>query len=709
LDELNTVSNTDNEIDKKPMLSGICEIAEFIAVNNTISDVFVKTIEEISITIPSDCILLAELRPESEKYLLLPGDDSKKSIIRKKMDLPSLITNILVHDVNQLNGTMHSGFFDSIFGNTDIAQGVSVVIPGFQHPLGILIVCTSKSYDYNREEIGFLKTTAMILSNLLNCNRSQSKVETELGHIEAAKGQLENIIDTLPDVICLIDKYGNIVRINNAIEQWGVSRVVDVKGKSVHKLLHPNCNNDNCDFMQKWQNAWKNPAWEHSDWVVHDKVLDKKLNISLRRLCNQNKNIAALEQGSIVAVFHDETHLQFQDNARPKLPKKVIDLNHSNQLSNGVVNRLDTREFASPAGLIKNLDIAQQQSVLLDNNIVGIYITFEGTIIYCNRQFAAILCYRSTDDLYYKKLSEFFVGVKDRDNKMEPESSDNVTNGHQDIQARRADGENIWLSKTEIEIWSDGRLLNLGYVVDITQQKAMEDTILKSRKELHALSRQLLNAQEDERKKLASELHDGIGQHLSAAKMEVEISLKLASSSSVAETSQRLKMAISRIKETIEEVRNLSMDLRPSTLDDLGLLITVAWFSRQYQSAYPHLEVNLDKGGVEEKDIPEGRKVVIYRIIQEALNNIAKHAQATHIDLLIEKIDNNHLRLFIRDNGIGFDVDKVSTVTEDRMKFGLKSMRERVESSGGSFSINSERTSTNNNKGTAIEAIWAIH
>jgi len=703
------VTNTNNDTGKKPKLSGICEIAEFIASNNTISDVFVKTIEEISVGVQSDYILVAELKPDGEKYLLVAKDDSKRSIMQKKMELPSLITNILVNDVTHIDGNAYRSFFSAIFSRTDIAQGISVVIPGFQHPQGVVIVCNSDPYEFNCDEISFLKTTAMILSNLLNSNRVQRKMDTELRHVEAAKGELENIIDTLPDVICLIDKQGYVARINNAIEKWGISRVSDVKGKSVHELLHPKCTDAHCEFKRKWQNAWENSGRDYRDWFLDDKILDKKLNISLRWLFNPNNNKNAQMQKFIVAVFHDETHLQFQGATRPRVPKKIIDLNPGEQQTNGAVIRLDTREFASPSGLIKNLDIAQQQSVLLDNNIVGIYITYENTIIYCNKQFASILHGRSVDDFYFKKLSEFLIGDKEHGDNGAANSRSDINSAQQEIQATRVDGERIWLSKTEIEIWSEGRLLNLGYIVDITQQKAMEDIIHKSRNELHALSRQLLNAQEDERKKLASELHDGIGQHLSAAKMEVEISLKLVSSSSIEETAQRLKMAISRIKETIEEVRNLSMDLRPSTLDDLGLLITVAWFCRQYQSAYPHLEVELDKDSVQEKDIPDGRKVVIYRVIQEALNNIAKHAQATLIDVIIDKPDDNRLRLFVRDNGLGFDVDSVSTVTEDRMKFGLKSMRERVESTGGSFSLTSDCTSSNKHKGTVIEAIWAIH
>ncbi len=691
------------------MLSSICEMAEFFVENNAVSDVLVKAIEKIHAAITSDCILAAELKPKGEKYLLLPGNGAGKAVIQKKLELPSLITNILVNDVTRIDSATHRSFFRAIFGDTPIAQGVSVVIPGFQHPLGILFVCTANAYEFEREEIDYLKTMAMILANYLQCDRVKRKVKTELSHVEAAKGELENIIDTLPGVVCLIDEFGHIARINNAIEQWGVSRVADVKGKSVHGLLHPKCTDSNCDFKQKWQIAWDNLGKDYYDWVIDDKVSGKTLNISLRRLFTQNNSKISTGQASIVAILHDDTPLEFQDVVRPRVPKKIIDLNSGKLLPKGDVNRLDTREFASPAGLIKNLDIAQQQSVLLDNNIVGIYITYENTIIYCNKQFAVILNCRSSDDLYFKKLSDFFIDFHEVDNKDASTGHDEAISGHHDVEVRRADGETIWLSNNEIEIWSDGRLLSLGYVVDITQQKAMGDVILKSRKELHALSRQLLNAQEDERKKLASELHDGIGQHLSAAKMEVEISLKLANTSSIEETSQRLKLAISRIKETIEEVRNLSMDLRPSTLDDLGLLITVAWFCRQYQSAYPHLEVELEKDGIEEKDIPDGRKVVIYRIIQEALNNIAKHAHATLIDLIIEKNDDHQLRLFIRDNGVGFDVAKVSTVAEDRMKFGLKSMRERVESTGGRFSIKSDCALSNKNKGTVIEAVWSIH
>jgi signal transduction histidine kinase len=141
--------------------------------------------------------------------------------------------------------------------------------------------------------------------------------------------------------------------------------------------------------------------------------------------------------------------------------------------------------------------------------------------------------------------------------------------------------------------------------------------------------------------------------------------------------------------------------LRPSILDDLGILATIRWFCREFQNVYAAIRIETTVG-VQENDVPPTVKTTIYRIMQEALNNVAKHSQANFVHLQLKK-NKSHLNLSIRDNGRGFNLDKVMALKTSRRGFGLASIRERAELSGATFSID-----TVPGKGTTINIAWPI-
>jgi signal transduction histidine kinase len=156
---------------------------------------------------------------------------------------------------------------------------------------------------------------------------------------------------------------------------------------------------------------------------------------------------------------------------------------------------------------------------------------------------------------------------------------------------------------------------------------------------------------------------------------------------------------ISMARATVEETRRISTNLMPSMLDDLGLLATLRWFCRQFQQLHGGVDIHLQLQ-VEEVDVTEQLKIVIYRILQEALNNIAKHSQADSVHVSLSKNDGK-LELYIRDNGRGFDTRESSGKEGSNGGLGIESMRERTEVSGGSFEIFSEPR-----QGTSIRARW---
>jgi PAS domain S-box-containing protein len=217
---------------------------------------------------------------------------------------------------------------------------------------------------------------------------------------------------------------------------------------------------------------------------------------------------------------------------------------------------------------------------------------------------------------------------------------------------------------------------------------------------LRHLSARLLSVQEEERKRLASEIHDTFGGSLSTIKIKIDSVLSELELKDNA-GAQSLKSIMPLIQETIEECRRMQMDLRPSVLDDLGLLATISWFCRRFQTIYPGIRVEQEIS-LPEAEVTQLLKVVMFRVIQEAMNNIAKHSQASLVHLSLRKSD-GRLDLGVKDNGRGFVPEMALGMESSKRGLGLTSMRERVELSGGSFSIESRQGA-----GTVLRASWPV-
>lgn len=228
-----------------------------------------------------------------------------------------------------------------------------------------------------------------------------------------------------------------------------------------------------------------------------------------------------------------------------------------------------------------------------------------------------------------------------------------------------------------------------------------KEALESSEAELRRLSSRLLKAQEEERKRISRELHDGIGQSLSAIKFTVETALNEIVQENPTRVTQSLEIVVPLVQEAVEEVRIISRNLRPSVLDDLGILATISWFCREVEDTFSGIRIN-KQIHIKEDDVPDSLKTVIFRLLQEALNNVTKHAGANVIDLRLEGTDEK-IELTIEDNGIGFDLEK--ELAEGRVKdgIGLSSMKERTELSGGTFRIESHE-----GVGTRVRASWFL-
>lgn len=221
----------------------------------------------------------------------------------------------------------------------------------------------------------------------------------------------------------------------------------------------------------------------------------------------------------------------------------------------------------------------------------------------------------------------------------------------------------------------------------------LESQVSERTAELRKLSQRLLQTREEERFRLAAELHDDIGATVSVIKLGIERALHmLARQGQSPEAQAPLKEAIDLIRGMARQLRRIQYDLRPAHLD-VGFLPSLHWFCEDWLLANARISLSL-RLDIGEEDIPIPLRIVLFRLVQEGLNNVARHSQASQVEIRISRTG-EALRMSLADDGCGF------ALSGEGEGNGLRNMRERVELSGGDFRIASAP-----GRGTRILAVW---
>jgi signal transduction histidine kinase len=238
-----------------------------------------------------------------------------------------------------------------------------------------------------------------------------------------------------------------------------------------------------------------------------------------------------------------------------------------------------------------------------------------------------------------------------------------------------------------------------GVILDGTEQKQLEEDIQEAQSALRALYVRLTAAQETEQKRISHELHDGLGQLLTSLKRRLHDAVTLFRDGQTTAGVESLKPLLPILQTTISDVRRISAKLHPPVLDDLGIVATITWLCRDFSEVYRDMRIETDIS-IEERDVPGPLKTAIYRIAQEALNNIVRHAGASLVRLRFHK-SGKVIEMIIEDNGSGFDTRKAQGKGQAREGLGLAFMEERVKMSSGTFTIASSK-----GIGTILRATW---
>lgn len=259
------------------------------------------------------------------------------------------------------------------------------------------------------------------------------------------------------------------------------------------------------------------------------------------------------------------------------------------------------------------------------------------------------------------------------------------------LYALRADGSEFPIDASISQVEIDGRRLYTVILRDVTERVRAEHEIERHHRELADLSRAANNALEDERRRVARELHDELGQMLTAIKMDIaETQAQLPSDR--LDLEQRCTQISTLLDQTIASVRRISADLRPLVLDDLGLGAAIEWLASNItQRSGLAISVSLDPSL---DQVPEPQASAIFRIVQESLTNVVRHAQARGAAVSVEFRDASVL-VAVRDDGRGITADDLAKPAS----LGLRGLRERARLLGGDA-----RAGNADAGGTLIEA-----
>ena len=538
---------------------------------------------------------------------------------------------------------------------------------------------------------------------------------SRLEQIEHAKLEWEFTADSIPQLIFLLDRDDHILRTNRTLEQWGLGRVVDAPGRKIHDLLHPLCQDADCHLKNIWRSSVDNMAQDFAvEYQTEDIYLQRYLNLHFRF----HRSPQDAEGGFVVAVISDisdikQTEMRLQ-NSNEELERRVeestfalISTNIRLQQEIEKHKRIEEKLKSSREEYRQLVEAMDEGLAILDK---------QGKITYVNKQFCDTLGHPREEI-----LGRTPVDYVDDENRaaLERHMTERARGGIATYVAnlKGTDGHNFWVKiSPTLLVGKQGestgsfavvandvkqlnaRIRSLAY--DINYRKDAEQSLLESEHAKRMLAAQVMSAQEKERKRIASELHDGIGQTLSAIKFYVENAIRNLNEHTIENSAQMFGNVIPKLQDAIEEVRRISMDLRPSLLADIGTLATLSWFCRQFQTIYESMRIEL-RLDIKEGDIPAPLKVAIFRIVQEAMNNCAKYSGANciHISLIN---NGKEIELAVEDDGKGFDYAEVcARVKTMGGGMGLVSMRERAEFSGGLFSIESAA-----GRGTSMRVVW---
>ncbi len=346
------------------------------------------------------------------------------------------------------------------------------------------------------------------------------------------------------------------------------------------------------------------------------------------------------------------------------------------------VNRLRQENARLKAPQTDRYYVEDGLRALLEAAFEGIMIHEKGILLDANDQYYKMFGYEP-EELLGKQVLPMTVMPETLDPAKRRTSEDGITT--YEITGRRKDGSTFLMEVTGKLMNYRGRQVRGVAVLDISKRREVENALRESEEMLRFLSTRLFEVIEEERSRLSKELHDQLGHDLVLMKSWLR-SIERQLTDDQQQLKQECSETINSVDQIIENVRRLSRDLMPSILEDLGLIASIRWIAENFSRQH-HMPVHLDLENIDHL-FPREVQITLYRIVQETLTNIAKHAAATEVWIKVNK-EEEHIVFLVKDNGKGFEFNKVKERKFEARGLGLTAMNERMHILGGQFDVSS--------------------
>jgi PAS domain S-box-containing protein len=537
----------------------------------------------------------------------------------------------------------------SLLHEHGIVSGMSVVILGKDGPYGVLGAHATERRCFSTDDVIFLQSVANLLATAIERHKAEEALAEQ-------KNLLRTIIDTEPECVKLLAADGTLLEMNQAgltmIEADSADQVI---GKCVYPIVAP-------EYREEFARNTE-------------------------------------------AVFRGESG---------SLPFKIIGLKgtHRWMETHAVPLRTQTGEILAALSVTRDITKRRLTEEALRQSEERFKIVARATndaIWDWNLLTNKVWWNEGVTNLFRYPADQVSAAVEWWYQNVHPEDRERVICG---VHAAIETGQNTWRGEYRFRC-GDGSyafVIDRGYVIrengkptrmigcmtDITTRKRAQEELEGSHERLRALAAHLQAAREEERTRVAREIHDELGQALTGVKMDLAW-LRKKLPKELVPLKEKTESMLGLMDQTIQSVRRISTELRPGVLDDLGLTAAIEWQIQEFQKR-TGIKCQL-AARLEDIGLDRPRSTALFRIFQETLTNIARHAHATKVSIKLEQ-KNGDVSLHVQDNGNGIPKTKLS----DPRSLGILGMRERALLLGGEVAIQGTR-----GKGTRVTARIPVH
>lgn len=507
------------------------------------------------------------------------------------------------------------------------------------------------------------------------------EAERELNaQAETLRAQAE-LLDIAEDAIVMLDLEDRIVFWNRGAEErygWNKKEAI---GKNVHKLLKTK-------FPRRLSTIKKElfKTGKLECELVHRKRDGTSIFVSSRWAARKDQDgnpIAIVEVNNDITGYKkgEENLRKSKSDLEQRVIERTMELQQANERLTHELRRREQIENMLRRG-------AERYKNLFENSIMGIYRADpEGRILMANPTLVKMMGYRSFDEL---------STASSKKARYEPTFLKKKIKNRLARQGRVRGFDAVWErpDKTRMYVRENARAIRdvngsvlyyEGTVEDMSEQKKAEERIELYQKQLRSLAAELSLAEERERRRVATILHDSIGQFLAISKIRLGVLLGAAGNGEISESIREVR---EYVDQAIRYTRSLTLELSPPILYELGLESAIEWLAERVQEEH-HFRVEVEKDA-EQNPVSDEIKVFIFTAVRELLHNIAKHARATMGKVTIRRVSDT-MSIHVADDGTGFNPVRTVGYEDGSKGFGLFSIRERLHHLGGQMDVKSQK------------------